>query len=190
MVLAHQAKATTPPPDVHGDSDEPGDPWQRRAFRSLWTLPSTAEAFVPAHSDLPDFVGVAAQVASEDYVEALARVVFCEAVVTQTPTDSPEGHYWTIQVTDVLTNVWHQLGSASRTPGGKFLLVGPTWGGEKPAGFLDVLRVPTNVAGVFPQGVTAELLAANPEASRPDWVNPTASGTTSAPCSTSTHSSA
>jgi hypothetical protein len=159
VVLAHQAKATTPPPDVHGDSDEPGDPWQRRAFRSLWTLPSTAEAFVPAHPDLPHFVGVAAQVASEDYVEALARVVFCEAVVTQTPTDSPEGHYWTIQVTDVLTNVWHQLGSASRTPGGKFLLVGPAWGGEKPAGFLDpqlsVTTTTTTRPSISPEAPTA-----------------------------------
>jgi hypothetical protein len=137
-----------------------------------------------------------------------------------TPTDSPAGHYWTIQITDVLTNVWHQLGSASATPGGKFLLVGPAWTGEKPDGFLDVLQVPTNVAGVFPRsfaahseqskaqaravldqagmyplsedqpgqrdfeyekyathavfppGVTAEMIAANPEASRPDWVKP------------------
>ena len=143
-----------------------------------------------------------------------------EAVVIQTPTDTPAGHYWTIQITDVLTNVCHQLGSASSTPGGKFLLVGPTWTGETPAGFLDVLRMPTNVAavfprsfaarseaskqqaravldqmgmyplaedqpgqrsfeydkyatqGVFPPGVTAELLAANPDASRPDWVKP------------------
>ena len=143
-----------------------------------------------------------------------------EAVVIQTPTDTPAGHYWTIQITDVLTNVCHQLGSASSTPGGKFLLVGPTWTGETPAGFLDVLRMPTNVAavfprsfaarseaskqqaravldqmgmyplaedqpgqrsfeydkyatqGVFPPGVTGELLAANPDASRPDWVKP------------------
>jgi hypothetical protein len=143
-----------------------------------------------------------------------------EPVVIQTPTDSPEGHYWTIQIVDVLANVCHQLGSASQTPGGKFLLAGPNWDGEKPGGFLDVLRMPTNVAGVFPRsfaarseqskaqaravlnqlgmyplaedkpgphafeynkyathavfppGVTAEMIAANPEASRPDWVKP------------------
>ncbi|MFD1811522.1 DUF1254 domain-containing protein [Rhodococcus gannanensis] len=143
-----------------------------------------------------------------------------EAVVLQTPTNTPEGHYWTIQVTDVMTNVWHQLGSASATPPGKYLLVGPSWDGQLPDGFLDVLRVPTNVAGVFPRsfaarsesskqqarevldqigmyplsedepgphdfayskyadhavfpaGVTAEMIAANPEASRPDWVKP------------------
>ena len=49
----------------------------------------------------------------------------------------------------------HQLGSASATPGGKFLLVGPTWSGEKPSGFIDVLRVATNVAGVFPPSFAA-----------------------------------
>jgi hypothetical protein len=143
-----------------------------------------------------------------------------DAVVIQTPADSPAGHYWTIQIVDVLTNVCHQLGSASQTPGGKFLLAGPNWNDEKPDGFLDVLRMPTNVAGVFPRsfaarseqskaqaravlnqlgmyplsedqpgqrsfeydkyathavfppGVTAEMIAANPEASRPDWVKP------------------
>jgi hypothetical protein len=35
-----------------------------------------AQSFVPAHSDLPHAAGVAAQVRSEGYVEALARVVF------------------------------------------------------------------------------------------------------------------
>lgn len=250
---------------------------------------TAAQSFVPAHPDLPHAGGVAAQVASEAYIESLARVVFYwaypgvdtfgrtnmwemmdgqrgsmlgilpaapknytgglgdymspsqrwvvtpnndtiygagfadltnEAVVVQTPIDPPEGHYWTIQIVDVMTNVWHQLGSASQTPGGKFLLVGPNWAGEKPDGFIDVLRVPTNVAAVlprsfasrteeskararavldqlgmyplsedqpgphsfeyekhaanavFPPGVTAEMIAANPEASRPDWVKP------------------
>jgi hypothetical protein len=143
-----------------------------------------------------------------------------EAVVVQTPVDAPAGHYWTIQITDVMTNVCHQLGSASGTPGGKFLLAGPNWNDEQPEGFLGVLRVPTNVAtvlprsfaarseqskeqaravlnqlgmyplaedqpgqrdfaydtyarhAVFPPGVTAEMIAANPEASRPDWVKP------------------
>jgi hypothetical protein len=47
-------------------------------------------------------------------------------VVIQTQTEVPDGHYWTIQIVDVMTNVCHQLGSASGTPGGKFRLVGPT----------------------------------------------------------------
>ena len=73
-----------------------------------------------------------------------------EPAVIQTPVDAPKGHYWTIQIVDVFTNVIHQLGSASATPGGKFLLVGPDWKGQKPDGFVDVLRMPTNYGGRFP----------------------------------------
>ena len=63
-----------------------------------------------------------------------------EAVVIQTPTEVPAGHYWTIQIVDLFTTVTHQLGSASATPGGKFLLTGPNWAGETPEGFVDVLE--------------------------------------------------
>ena len=72
-----------------------------------------------------------------------------DAVVLQTPTAVPVGHYWTIQIVDLFTTVTHQLGSASGTPGGKLLLVGPDWNGERPAGFVDILHSPTNLAGVF-----------------------------------------
>ncbi|MGH9027839.1 MAG: DUF1254 domain-containing protein, partial [Acidimicrobiia bacterium] len=78
-----------------------------------------------------------------------------DSVVIQTPTDVPEGHYWTIQIVDVFTTVTHQLGSASRTPGGKFLLVGPDWSGQTPDGFVAVLRSPTNVGGVFGRSFAA-----------------------------------
>jgi len=78
-----------------------------------------------------------------------------EPAVIQTPTTVPDGHYWTIQIVDVFTNVVHQLGSASATPGGKFLLAGPAYRGTTPEGFHDVLRMPTNVAGVFPRSFAA-----------------------------------
>jgi hypothetical protein len=78
-----------------------------------------------------------------------------DAVVIQTPTDAPDGHYWTIQFVDLFTTVIHQLGSASATPGGKFLLVGPDWRGQMPRGFIDVLRSPTNVTGVFGRSFAA-----------------------------------
>lgn len=252
-------------------------------------VPYVARAFNPAHADLARSNGVPAQLANEDYVRALARVVYYwaypavdqqgrhsmwdimkagpglmfgivpgapkntsagmgayltpsqrivvtpnndtfygpgfadladEAVVIQTPTNAPPGHYWTIQIVDAYSNVIHQLGSASKTPGGKFLMVGPRWKGEKPNGFVDLLRMPTNFAGVFgrsfaartpeataraiavlnetgmypfsqdtgkrrhfdceattknkvyPPGVTAEMLTADPDAVRPEWVNP------------------
>jgi hypothetical protein len=252
-------------------------------------VPYTARAFTPAHGDLSRSGGVPAQLSNEDYVEALAHIVYywaypaidvmsrtgqwqtmkdgpgamlgifpagpvntsgClsdymppsqrmvvtpnndtiymsslvdlgkEPAVIQTPTTVPKGHYWTIQVADVFTNVIYQLGSAAGTPGGKYLLVGPDWKGEKPAEFLGVLRMPTNVGWVpgrsfaahtpaskaeslavlgqmrvyplsqnkpgqqnldcqavahnvrFPPGLTAEMIASDPYAFRPEWVNP------------------
>ncbi|HKU37162.1 MAG TPA: DUF1254 domain-containing protein [Polyangiales bacterium] len=78
-----------------------------------------------------------------------------EGVVLQTPAEVPDGHYWVIQIVDIFTTVTHTLGSARKTPGGKFLLVGPRWKGPKPAGFVDVLRSPTHVAGVFGRSFTA-----------------------------------
>jgi hypothetical protein len=252
-------------------------------------VPYTARAFNPAHGDLPRSAGVPARLANEEYVEALARVVYywaypavdifgrtsmwetmkdgpgmmlgtapggpvntssCltdylppaqrivvtpnndtfygatfvdlgrEPVVVQTPTEVPQEHYWTIQIADVFTNVIHQLGSASRTPGGKFLLVGPDWSSQKPDGFINILRLPTNYGGVFqrsfaartpeakeraiavldqmgvyplsqnragqrsfdceaisrnvvyPPGVTAAMIAADPDVARPQWVVP------------------
>ena len=78
-----------------------------------------------------------------------------DAVVIQTPSEVPKGHYWTIQIVDLFTTVTHQLGSASGTPGGKLLLVGPNWTGEKPADFIEVLHSPTNLAGVFGRSFAA-----------------------------------
>ena len=143
-----------------------------------------------------------------------------EPVVVQTPTDVPVGHFWTIQITDIFTNVVRQLGTASKTRGGKFLLVGPDWKGETPGGFLDVIRMTTNYGGIFPRsfaartpeakaraiavqrqmgayplsrnenglktfdveawtrnkvyppGVTPEMVAADPDLARPQWVVP------------------
>jgi hypothetical protein len=252
-------------------------------------VPYPSRAFTPAHDDLARSAGVAAQLANEEYVKALARLVYywgypsvdvmtrtsqwetmkqgpgavlgvfpggpvntggClsdymspsqrmvvtpnndtiymsgfadldrEPAVIQTPTTVPKEHYWTIQIADVFTNVIHQIGSAARTPGGKYLLVGPDWKGQKPIEFADVLRMPTNVGwiagrsfaahtaeakaqalavlgqmrmfplsqnqpgqqavdcqviarnAVFPPGLTAEAIAANPYAFRPEWVNP------------------
>jgi hypothetical protein len=76
-------------------------------------------------------------------------------LVVQTPTDVPHGQYWTIQIVDAFTNVIHQLGSRAATPGGKFLLVGPDWDGEKPDGFVDILRVPTNLTWLVPRSFLA-----------------------------------
>jgi hypothetical protein len=265
-----------------------GRPASAEALTLATQLPYTAREFNPAHADLARSAGVAAKLANEAYVEALARIVYYwaypaidqqgrqsmwevmkapgsmfgilpaapmnttgaindylppaqrfvvtpnndtfygpgfahlgkEPAVVQTPIDVPSGHYWTIQIVDAFSNVIHQIGSASKTPGGKYLLVGPDWKGEKPEGFLDILRMPTNYAGVFgrsfaartpegkrraiavlnqlgmyplskntvarhqfdadaavkntffPPGFTAEMLAADPDAFRPEYVVP------------------
>lgn len=177
--------------------------------------PYGVRQFTPAHPDLANGGGVPASLASEHYVEALARVVYVwghplvntfgrtstwalmeghgpgmamglfpgcpknwmgyvddylpaaqrkvvtpnndtiygacfadlgvEPVVIQTPDDVPEGHYWTIQIVDAFTAVTHQLGSASGTPAGKYLWVGPDWLGVAPDDFVEVLRSPTNI---------------------------------------------
>lgn len=143
-----------------------------------------------------------------------------EPVVVQTPEEVPEGHYWVMQIVDVFTNVVRTLGSAWGTEPGKYLLVGPDWQGEKPEGFVDVIRLTTDYGAVlprsfaartpegraraiavqnqmgvyplgqntaerktwdceaitanhvFPPGVTAEMIAADPDVARPQWVVP------------------
>jgi len=87
-----------------------------------------------------------------------------EPVIVQTPVDVPAGHYWTIQIADLFTTVIHQLGSASNTPGGKFLLVRPNWKGQTPDGFAGVLRSPTNIAGVFGRSFAAHSAEAKAKA--------------------------
>jgi hypothetical protein len=183
-----------------------------------------AEAFNTAHAGLARSAGLPAQLANEEYVEALARLVYywaypaidvtsrtsmwemmedgpglmfgigpgapenasgcladylppaqriivtpnndtfygvafldlgAEPVVVQTPEDVPEGHYWVMQIADVFTNVDRTLGSALGTKPGKYLLVGPDWQGEKPAGFEEVIRLSTNYGGVFPRSFAA-----------------------------------
>jgi hypothetical protein len=251
--------------------------------------PYEVRSFTPAHGNLARSGGVPAQLANDEYIEALARLVYywgypsvdvmtrtsqwetmkqgpgtvlgifpggpvntagClsdymspgqrmvvtpnndtiymsgftdlgrEPAVIQNPTIVPKEHYWTIQIADAFTNVIHQIGSAAGTPGGKYLLVGPDWKAQKPAEFIDVLRMPTNIGwiagrsfaahtseakaqalavlgqmrmfplsqnqtgqqavdckaearnAIFPPGLTAEMIAADPYAFRPEWVDP------------------
>ncbi|WP_422506490.1 DUF1254 domain-containing protein [Stenotrophomonas sp. GZD-301] len=78
-----------------------------------------------------------------------------EPIVVQTPQDVPGGHYWTIQIVDAFTTVIHQLGSASGTPAGKYLLVGPDWQGDAPKDVSAILRSPTDVAVVMARSFAA-----------------------------------
>ena len=87
-----------------------------------------------------------------------------EAVVIQTPDDVAQGHYWTIQIVDAFTTVIRQQGSRSCTAPGKYLLVGPQWNGEKPDGFVEVLRSPTNIAVIMARSFASRTAAGKAEA--------------------------
>jgi len=67
---------------------------------------------------------VPAELANKEYVAALGRIVY----------------YWRYPASRCLHE---RLGA-----GGKYLLVGPDWQGEKPTELLGVLRMPTNVSWV------------------------------------------
>jgi hypothetical protein len=175
-------------------------------------------------SYLADYMSPAQRIVVTPNNDTIYMSSFCdlgrEPAVIQTPSQVPAGHYWTIQVADAFATVIYQLGSASGTPGGKWLLAGPDWKGERPHDFLDILRMPTNLCwvpgrsfaahspaskkqaravlgqmcvyplsrdkpgpqtvdvetiarnAVFPPGVTAEAVAADPYAFRPEWVKP------------------
>ena len=118
----------------------PGAPKNRMGYLDDYMSPAQRRVVTPNNDTI--------------YGAAFADLA-ADSVVIQTPAVVPEGHYWTIQIVDLFTTVTHQLGSASKTPGGKFLLVGPNWSGDKPDGFIDVLRSPTNVAGLFGRSFTA-----------------------------------
>jgi hypothetical protein len=118
----------------------PGAPKNRMGYLADYMPPSQRKVVTP-NNDTIYGVGFA------DLAE--------DNVVIQTPTDVPKNHYWTIQICDAFTTVICQLGSASKTPGGKFLLVSPDWEGEKPESFIDVIRSTTTVAGIFGRSFTA-----------------------------------
>ena len=72
-----------------------------------------------------------------------------EPVVVETPDRGASKALLDHQIAVVFTNVVYRLGSASKAAAGKFLLVGPDWTGEKPNGFIDILRLSTNYGGAF-----------------------------------------
>lgn len=59
--------------------------------------------------------------------------------------------FWTYQVCDARTDAFCNMGKQNGTKPGFYLLVGPEWKGEKPAGVTEVFRSPTDLAVVFPR---------------------------------------
>ena len=59
--------------------------------------------------------------------------------------------FWTYQVCDARTDAFCNMGKQNGTKPGFYLLVGPEWKGEKPAGVTEVFRSPTDLAVIFPR---------------------------------------
>ena len=65
-------------------------------------------------------------------------------VITVPPIE--EGRYFSVQMIDGFTHNFHFIGTRTTgNNGGNYLLVGPDWKGETPAGFDDVIRSETNI---------------------------------------------
>jgi hypothetical protein len=100
-----------------------------------------------------------------DYIEPEERVVACpnqdvvygfatvtldrEPVVVQVPDFG--ARFWVYQVVDQRTDSFAELGKMYGTKPGFYLLVGPDWKGETPAGIERVFRSPTNIGVVIPR---------------------------------------
>jgi hypothetical protein len=59
--------------------------------------------------------------------------------------------FYTYRVTDARTDAFAALGKQHGTEPGFYLLVGPNWKGDTPAGVNAVIRSPTDLAAIFPR---------------------------------------
>ncbi len=100
-----------------------------------------------------------------DYIDAGERLVACpnqdvvygasilaldiEPVVVQVP-DFGE-RFWVYQVVDLRTDSFASIGKMYGTEPGFYLLVGPDWKGQVPAGIKQVFRSSTNTGTVIPR---------------------------------------
>lgn len=100
-----------------------------------------------------------------DYIDAGERFVTCPnqdtvygagfqrldttPVVVQVPDFGDR--FFTYQICDARTDSFAQIGKQYGTKPGFYLLVGPNWKGEPPAGITAVFRSPTDLACVFPR---------------------------------------
>lgn len=100
-----------------------------------------------------------------DYIDPAQRQVACpnqdvvygssvlaldiEPVVVQVPDFG--NRFWIYQAVDLRTDAFVQLGSPYKTEPGFYLLVGPDWQGEKPAGIHRISRSPTSTGYFIPR---------------------------------------
>ncbi|CAI8899362.1 DUF1254 domain-containing protein [Pseudomonas neuropathica] len=100
-----------------------------------------------------------------DYLDAGQRFVLTpnqDVIYGQMFTDLGKGpvvfqipdfgaRYWVLHCMDAYTEVFAAPGSRIKSKPGFYMIVGPDWQGEKPAGVVEMLRSPTNLAWVVPR---------------------------------------
>jgi hypothetical protein len=100
-----------------------------------------------------------------DYIDEKERFVSCpnqdtiygagyqrlnsKPVIIQVPDFGDR--FWTYQLCDARTDAFANMGKQNGTKPGFYLIVGPEWKGEKPAGVTEVYRCPTDLAVIFPR---------------------------------------
>jgi hypothetical protein len=105
-----------------------------------------------------------------DYIKAEERFVTCPnqdtvygagyqrlnsiPVIVQVPDFGDR--FWTYQLCDARTDAFANMGKQNGTKPGFYLIVGPDWKGEIPAGVTEVYRSPTDLAVIFPRVIQSD----------------------------------
>jgi hypothetical protein len=136
MVNLHNraASLTKLPGPVLVGGAVPGAPLNHLAMLTNYILPEQRFVATPNH----------------DVVYGLAMLALDkEPVVVQVPDFGDR--FWIYQLSDQRTDAFGSLGKPWGTEPGFYLIVGPDWRGEKPAGIKAVLRSTTNTGAVVPR---------------------------------------
>lgn len=87
---------------------------------------------------------------NQDVVYGFGLLALDESpVVVQVP--DFKGRFWVYQVVDLRTDSFAELGAMYGTKPGNYLLAGPDWKGQVPAGIAGVFRSPTHTGVVIPR---------------------------------------
>lgn len=130
---------------------------RRQAFKDL-SEPALMGGIVPVAplnrlSMLSDYISPAERLVAcpnQDVVYGAGSIALdLEPVVLQVPEFGDR--FWVYQVVDLRSDSFAELGKMYGTKPGFYLLVGPDWKGEVPAGITQVFRAQTNTGFVIPR---------------------------------------
>lgn len=112
-------------------------------YRGGWnTVHNTARVYTPADK--------AVQTPNSDTPYSMVGIDLRAEPLVFTVPAIEEGRYYSLQFIDLNTFNYHYVGSRTTgNKGGKYLLVGPNWKGEKPEGIDEVIRSATDLGGVI-----------------------------------------